>query len=208
MSFNPSEIFIRSDSVVADINVKQRLIDLIAVPWDQETEVPWRNEIWNEVFRRGAFDGLADHAGRVIVTRDHTETGRGDLVGKLVQVDPQYQDGLFTRAKIGRTLLGDETLALAEDDMLSPSVGYRTKQIDDVRVDRRLRLREVVRAFLDHVSLVPVAAFAGAQVLAVREDQSGLAVGPPPPQARAIDKAFSDPAYLRALERLNKDQPT
>ncbi len=202
--FNPSETFVRSDSVVADINVKQRLIDLVAVPWDQETEVPWLGEVWNEVFRRGAFDGLADHAGRVIVTRDHTPGDPGPLVGKLVQVDPQHKDGLFTRAKIGRTLLGDETLALAEDDMLSPSVGYRIKQVDDVRVDRRIRLREVVRAFLDHVSLVPQPAFAGAHVLAVREDQSGAVVDLPPRQARVIDEMFQDPAYLRALERLSR----
>lgn len=201
---NPFEVFIRDDAVsMTDVDVKQRLIDLIVVPWNQETEVPWRGQVWREVFRRGAFDGLADHAGRVLVTRDHREDSRGEPVGKLVHVDPQHSDGLFARAKIGRTALGDETLSLAEEDILLPSVGYRIKSAADVNLDRRIRLREVVRAFLDHVSLVPYPAYAGAQVLAVREEQPGLAEGSPP-QAQAIDEMFAHPAYLAALERLSK----
>jgi phage head maturation protease len=200
--FNPSETFVRADSVVADIDVKQRLIDLIAVPWDQEAEVPWRGEVWHEVFRRGSFDGLADHAGRVLVTRDHKEPpDRGDVVGKLVYADPKHNDGLFARAKIAATLLGDETLALAEEDMVRPSVGYRIKSPTDVRLDRRLRMREVLRAFLDHLSLVGYPAYSGAQVLAVREEQPGLTEAPPS-GALAIDEAFAHPAYLQALERL------
>jgi phage head maturation protease len=200
---NPGETFFRHDSVVGDVNVKQRLVDLLAVPWDQETSVPWRGEIWNEVFRRGAFDGLADHAGRVLVTRGHKEPpDRGEIVGKLVAVDPGYTDGLFARAKIAETTLGDETLALAEEDMLSPSVGYRVKERGDVNLNHRTRLREVVRAFLDHLSLVGYPAFTGAQVLAVREEQFELTEDPPPGR-RALDEAYANPAYLRALERLN-----
>jgi phage head maturation protease len=202
--FNPHEIFVRDDAItVGEIDTKQRLIDFIAVPWEQEAEVPWRGQIWREVFKRGAFDGLADHAGRVIITRDHVEGQRGPVVGKLVHVDPSHNDGLFARAKIGRTALGDETLALAEEDMLSPSVGYRIKERDDIRLHHRTRLREVLRAFLDHVSLVGKAAFAGAQVLAVREEQTGLV--DPPPQAQALDEAWNNPAYLQALERLNRN---
>jgi HK97 family phage prohead protease len=197
------ELFIRSDTVLGEINTKQRLIDLIAVPWDQEAEVPWRGEMWREVFRRGAFDGLSDHAGRVLVTREHTEDQRGDVVGKLVYVDPQFNAGLFARAKIANTNLGDETLALAEEDMVAPSVGYRIKERDDIRLNHRLRMREVLRAFLDHLSLVGYPAFAGAHVLAVREEQSGPV--DPPPQAHTLDEAWANPAYLAALERLSKD---
>jgi phage head maturation protease len=196
--FNPSETFVRADSVVADIDVKQRLIDLIAVPWDQEAEVPWRGEIWHEVFRRGSFDGLEDHVGRIRVNREHVV---GDTVGKLVFADPSAKSGLMTRSKIAKTLRGDETLTLAEEGMISPSIGYRIKSPADIRLDRRIRLREVIRAFLDHVSLVEAPAFAGAQVLAVREDQSGLAVGVPP-ETQALDEAWSHPAYVQALERL------
>lgn len=199
--FNSGETFLRSDSVVADVNVKQRLIDVIAVPWDQEAEIPWRGEVWNEVFRRGAFDGLEDHVGRVRVNREHVV---GNTVGKLVFADPQASPGLITRSLIARTTRGDETLALAEDDMISGSVGYRIKDPKDLRLDRRTRLREVLRAFLDHLSLVESPAFAGAQVLAVRAEQAGP-VESPPPEAQVIDEAFAHPAYVQALARLSQD---
>jgi HK97 family phage prohead protease len=199
--FNPSETFVRHDSVLADIDVKQRLIDLIAVPWDQEAEVPWRGEIWHEVFRRGSFDGLEEHVGRVRVNREHV---KGDTVGKLVFADPQAESGLITRSKIAKTFRGDETLALAEEDMLSPSVGYRIKQPVDIYLNHRLRMREIKRAFLDHLSLVEAPAYAGAQVLAVREEQAGLTEDPPP-ETRALDEAWNHPAYLRTLERLTQD---
>jgi hypothetical protein len=75
-----NEIFVRNDASLADVDVKQRIIDLIAVPWDQEATVPWHGEMWREVFRRGAFDGIEDHAGRIRVNREHV---RGDTVGNL-----------------------------------------------------------------------------------------------------------------------------
>jgi HK97 family phage prohead protease len=120
----------------------------------------------------------------------------------LVQVDPSHSGGLFARAKIAETSLGDETLALAEEDMLSPSVGYRIKEKSDINIHHRTRLREVMRAFLDHVSLVGYPAYRGAQVLAVREEQLEPA-GDLPPGRKALDEAYANPTYLWALERLN-----
>ena len=197
--FNPSEVFARSDAVLAEVDVKQRLIDVIAVPWDQEAEVPWRGEVWREVFRRGAFDGLEAHVGRVRVNREHVV---GDTVGKLVFADPKAQTGLIARTLIAKTPRGDDTLALAEDDMISPSIGYRINRPEDLRLTHRTRMREVLRAFLDHLSLVESPAFAGAQVLAVREEQSGPV--DPPPQAHVLDEAWNNPAYQRALARLTQ----
>ena len=192
------ESFVRNDAVLADVNVKLRLIDLVAVPWDQEAEIVYRDEYWNEVFRRGAFDGLEDHVGRIRVNREHV---KGMTVGKLVWADPAAEQGLITRAKIVPSEKGDETLALAAEDMISPSVGYRVKDEADVRHHRRTKLREVLRAFLDHLSLVESPAYPGAQILAVREkaDEAN-----PPEFAVTLDQAWADPEYLRAVERLNK----
>ena len=196
-----SEVFLRNDAVVADVNVRQRLITLLAVPWNQEAEVPWRGEMWNEVFRRGAFDELEDHVGRVRVNREHKI---GDTVGKLVFADPKAEDGLITRAKIVESERGNDTLALADEDAISPSIGYQLLDEGDIRLNRRTKLREVVRAFLHHLSLVESPAFEGAKVLEVRENQ--ILDESPPDYSSALDEAWADPEYLRSLQRLDRSR--
>ena len=194
-----SEIILRS-STLDSVDVKQRLIDLVAVPWDEETDVVWRSEVWHEVFRRGAFTGIEDHAGRIRVNREHT---RGDTIGKVVALDSGDERGLLARVKVAQTPRGDETLALADEDMISGSVGYFVKEPSDFRLNKRTKVREVLRAFLDHLSLVESPAYVGAQVLAVREDQSGLAVVETPlPHTPAIDEFMNDPLFAWANSRL------
>lgn len=195
-----NEIFVRNDATLSDVDVKQRIIELIAVPWDEEATVPWRGEMWREVFRRGAFDGIEDHAGRIRVNREHV---RGDTVGKAVNLDPSAPVGLLARVKIAQTLRGDETLQLAAEDMLSASIGYFVKEPRDVTINKRTKMREVVRAFLDHLGLVESPAYVGAQVLAVREAPSGLAVAETPlPSTPVLDDAMNDPLFAWAAERL------
>ena len=188
-------------STLTDVDTKLRLIDLVAVPYEQETEVMIRGERWNEVFSRGSFDGIEDHAGRVRVNREHVV---GDTVGKVVAFDPSDPVGLLARVKIAQTPRGDETLALAEEDMISASIGYRTKKPSDVTSNRRTRMRRVVRAFLDHLSMVESPAYAGAQVLAVRAEPSGLEVVQlePLPPTPSLDE-YRDSDVLRwASDRL------
>jgi phage head maturation protease len=195
-----NEIFLRNDASLADVDVKQRIIDLIAVPWNQVAMVPWRGEMWAEMFRRGAFDGIEDHAGRIRVNRQHIE---GDTVGKVIELEPSAGVGMLGRVRIAKTLRGDETLQLAEEDMLSPSIGYYVKLPSDVNVDKRNKTREVMRAFLQHLSLVETPAYEGAQVLAVREAPSGLTVAETPlPATPALDAAMHDPVLVWARERL------
>jgi HK97 family phage prohead protease len=192
------EILIRNDAVIADVNKRQRLVDLIVVPWEQEAEVPWRGEMWREVFQRGAFDGIQDHAGRISVNREHV---KGDTVGKAVSMDPFSVEGLISRCKIVTTPRGDDTLELAADDMLSPSAGFFHKSPSDYIVNRRTQMRRVLRAFLDHIAMVETPAYKGARVLAVREEQSGLTVAETPlPPAPALDEAMNDPIFQWASE--------
>lgn len=195
-----SEIIVRS-AEMTDVDPKLRLIDLIAVPWDEEAEVVWRGEVWREVFRRGAFNGIENHAGRVPVNREHV---KGDTVGKVVHLDPASDIGLLARVKIVRTARGDDTLALAEEQMLAASVGYYTKEPRDVLPNKRTMFREVLRAFLDHLGLVETPAYAGAQVLAVREASPGLTVtGNPPPETPALDDAMNSPVLSWARDRIS-----
>jgi HK97 family phage prohead protease len=173
---------------ITGVDSRQRLIDLIAVPWEQEAEVMWRGEVWREVFTRGAFDGIEEHAGRVRVNREHHV---GDTIGKVVQFTNE-PDGLHARVKVANTPRGDETLSLAEEDMISASVGFRVKKPSDVQTNNRTRMRRVVRAFLDHLAMVESPAYAGAQVLAVREG-SGTTGDGERLHTPALDEAMNDP---------------
>jgi HK97 family phage prohead protease len=194
-----TEIFLRN-STLADVDAKLRLIDLIAVPWDEEADVFWRNEWWHESFERGSFDGIEAHAGRVRVNREHVI---GDTVGKVVAFEPSHKVGLWTRTKIAATPRGDETLALAAEDMISASVGYRIENASDVEVNKRTKTRKVLRAFLDHLGMVEAPAYPGAEVLAVRAEQSGLAVVETSlPATPALDEAMNDPLLAWVRQRL------
>jgi HK97 family phage prohead protease len=198
------EILVRSDATLSDVDIKLRLIDLIAVPWNQEADVPWRGEMWKEVFVRGAFDGIEDHAGRVPirVNREHT---KGDTVGRIVTLDPQHETGLLARVKVAKTPRGDDTLALAEDDMLSPSVGYFIKRASDVILNKQAKLRRVKRAFLDHLSFVESPAFKqGAEVLAVREELRPPVELEPLPSTPILDELFEDEVLAWARTRLGQ----
>jgi HK97 family phage prohead protease len=195
------EILLRGDATLTDVDAKLRIIDVIAVPWEQETQVMWRGEPWNEVFSRGAFDGLEDHAGRLRVNREHT---KGDTVGKVVSADTKHAAGLLTRIRIAKTPRGDETLALAEEDMISASVGYFTKSMADVALNKKTRLRRVTRAFLDHLSLVESPAYVGAHVLAVREGPQRLPAEGPLIETPALDEIVEDEVIAWARKRLSR----
>ena len=192
------EILVRSDAALADIDTKLRLIDVIAVPWEQEGLVMWRGQPWKEVFVRGAFDGIEDHAGRIPVNREHT---RGQTVGRIVTLDPHHDAGLLARVKVARTPLGDETLALAEEDMISGSVGYFVKDPADVRLNSKIKLRRVTRAFLDHFSFTEAPTFEGAEVLAVREGLRPAEMEPLPPTP-SLDEILDEEIFAWAQERL------
>lgn len=200
MTPNEIEILVRNDAVIADVNQRQRLVDLIVVPWDQEAEVPWRGELWRESFNRGAFDGIQDHAGRVRVNREHKY---GDTVGRAVSLDPTASEGLLARLKIANTPRGDDTLELAAEDMLSASPGYFHKAPSDYIVNRRTQTRRVLRAFLEHIAMVEVPAYKGARVLAVRAEQSGLTVAEESlSPAPALDDVMNDPIFQWASDRV------
>ena len=166
----------RSVGQVADVNIRQRHVDVIVAPWDEEAEVFWRGEVWRERFLRGAFNGIENHAGRVAVNREHT---KGATVGRVLKFDPYHADGLFARIKIAKTPAGEEVLELADDEdgpMIGISGGFVMRG-SDVDLEKRSRLRTVKRSFVDHVSFVEDEAYKKARVLAVREGPQAQASG-------------------------------
>jgi phage head maturation protease len=185
----PTEILSRA-AVVQDVDARQRLIDVLAVPWNEPGQVFWRGEIWTEIFHRGAFDGVQERAGRIRVNREHT---KGATVGKIVVLDPQADAGLTAQVKIVKSPAGDEIMALADEDATSVSIGYRANKPSDVRLDKVAKKRDVYGAFLDHLSFVEDPTWDSAQVLSVREGPNGLTVAEGSlPSTPALDAILRD----------------
>jgi HK97 family phage prohead protease len=182
---------------VADVQYAQRIITVIAVPYDQPAMVEYRGELWEESFDRHAFDGIEKRPNRVRVNRQHD---RSRTVGKAIAFHPSHEAGLLAELRIAQTPLGDETLQLADEDMLSASVGYAARPSDVVH-DRRKMTRRVNRAFLDHIAMTENPAFPGADVVDVRESGE-IAV----PQKRldtpALDEFLNDEILAWAAAKL------
>lgn len=149
---------------VAGVNFDQRIIEVVAMPYEEPAVIEYRGELWNEVFERGSFDGIETRQGQVRVNRNHDKTR---TVGKVPQWWPSRSEGLVAEVRVAATPLGDETLALADEDMLSASVGFMARGRDQV-FDKTTMSRRIRKAFVDHLSFVEDAAYPGAKVLAVR----------------------------------------
>jgi hypothetical protein len=197
------EILTRSDAAVLDdVNFADRIIEVIAIPWDQEAEILWRGEVWREVFDRRAFDEAAKKSVRIPVNREHN---RGDTVGRIVNMDSTDPRGLLASVKVARTSRGDDTLQLASEGMLGGSVGYFVKKPSDVLLERRSMLRRVLRAFMEHFSMVESPAFVGAETVAVHD---GLTAHPAAGEQSLItpslDEWVTDDVLSWATTRLSK----
>jgi phage head maturation protease len=154
-------------STVTGVNFAQRVIEVIAAPYNETALVEYRGELWSESFDRHAFDGIEKQPNRVRANRDH-DTRR--TIGKVVNFWPSRQEGLVAAVRVAKTDLGDETLALADEDCLGASVAFAAQRRDQV-FDKVRRTRNIVKAFLDHLAFVPDPAYAGAGVLNVRSVQ-------------------------------------
>lgn len=152
-------------SQVSGVDFEQRIITLIAVPYDEEAVVEYRGQILRESVDPGAFDGIETRSQHVTANRDHQPER---TIGKALSYDTRDSRGLIANVHVSRTPLGDETLQLAADGVLKASVGMLVRTIDQTIKDGR---RRVHRAFLDHLALTPSPAYAGANVLAVRQAQ-------------------------------------
>lgn len=146
-----------------DVHFADRTIELVLMPYDTDAGVIVRGRPCVESHAPGAYDGVERRANRVKVNRDH------DLlrtVGRAVGLHPSRAEGFVGELRIARTALGDETLALAEDESLEASVGFQVMHGGEQWSEGRSR-RRVTKAYLDHIALVPEGAYLG-RVLDVR----------------------------------------
>jgi HK97 family phage prohead protease len=134
-----------------------------------------------EIISRGAFDGIERRSNRIRVNRDHVAER---TVGRAVALHPSRDEGLVGVIRIARTDLGDETLALADEECLDASAGFLPFPGGEVWEERaRVRIR---KAWLGHIALTPDPAYESAQVLAVRKEQEADGVPVPTPNLDVV----------------------
>lgn len=147
------------------------------MPYDEMAVAEFRGELWAESFERGAFDGIEtrDNTRPVAANRDHDRTR---VVGKATAFHPSRQEGLIAEVKIANTVLGEETLALADERVLGVSSGFAARLSDQVferssDVPGLAGRRRVKKAFLDHIAFTGGRqAYEGARVRGVRDESA------------------------------------
>jgi HK97 family phage prohead protease len=113
------------------------------------------------MFQVGAFDNVKAQSNVVRLNMDHRAAR---VVGKATSFDTSRFDGLVATFKVAKTVAGDEALELAANDLVDCSVGFGVVSESWPQTDLRL----VSAAFLDHVALTSMPAYATAKVLGVR----------------------------------------
>jgi HK97 family phage prohead protease len=157
-----SEIEIRR-AEIAKVAYPDRMLELIAVPYDEWTPVEYRGRIVEESFAPGAFGAVAMRARKFLVNMEH-DAAR--WVGTVLELRADDPAGLRTKIKIRRGPEGDAALDDAADSLLGASVGFAVgprgkEQFTDGR-------RRIEKAFLDHIALTAQPAYVGAEVVDVR----------------------------------------
>lgn len=162
-------------ATLADVNPSQRIISILAVPYEDPTPVLYDGERWTEVVSRSAFNGFNPSAPKArsvpvsaVLKAPAYSHEDAHLVGRVISADTNHPDGLLLDTKISKTPVGDEVLTLANDGALHPSIGFVSQVGSDTEADRSTMTRRVNRAFLDHLTYVPTPAYDGARVLGLR----------------------------------------
>ena len=145
-------------TVRADSPGDGRTIDLRVMPWGVVAQTPQGAE----TFARGAF---AD-TDPTRVTIESSAHG-GALVGRGESIE-ERDDGAYLSARIARTQAGDDLLALAADGVL------RDASVAFLPMAHRMENGTTVRTRVDlrRVAVLERGAYRGAEVLAVRSDNT------------------------------------
>ena len=177
---------------IRETNQETREVIGMAVPYDEVIDIGGGDK---EQFARGSVD-LDSH---VKLFRDHKE-----VIGK-VNLMEEREDGLWIKARISNTKLGDETLELVKDGAIrSFSVGFIP--VVDEKKDRTI-IRKKVN--LKEVSLVAFPAYENASVTEVREikEETNMETTTTPDYSSEIAEVRNHAEELeRRLEVLSADK--
>jgi HK97 family phage prohead protease len=178
------------------VDYPERTLSLIAVPYDEWTEVEHRGRLIEESVAPGAFGAVRNRARKFLVNLDHNPDR---WVGTVVDLDPDDPAGLRASVKIRRSAEGDQALDDAADELLGVSVGMAVAPRDQVLERGRRRIN---KAYLGHIALTPTPAYLGAKVLEVRTAPitvTPLAVSATPNLDRVL-AARADAQYSPSLK--------
>jgi HK97 family phage prohead protease len=150
------------------VSFPARTIELVVMPYEEETIVAYEGRMVREIVSRGAFDGIEQRPNRIRVNRDHDVTR---TVGRAVALHPSRDEGLVAEVRIAKTELGQETLELAEEGCLDASAGFLPMPGGEEWESRDRR--RLTKLWLGHIAMTPDPAYLSANVLAVRQNRSG-----------------------------------
>jgi len=142
-------------------DMSERIVEGIVVPWSETSFLT--DDPRGERFRAGSLTRtLKERKTPVKLFRNHDWD---TAVGKALQWKTHHEAGAWAQFRIAATQAGDDVLTEVREGMLDAfSVGFRpmreTRGTDGAR--------EIIEAQLHEVSLVPIAAYDGARVLAMR----------------------------------------
>jgi HK97 family phage prohead protease len=176
--------------------VEGRTVDVRVVPFGEVARVadPPRWDPYEEEWLPGCFDHQLNAASRIHANYEHME-GPANIVGHGITLRSEL-DGYHVTAKIHRSNAGDATLELLRDGAL-PSVSLEAHAVRNVRTKTGVVQR--VKAHLRGFAFCRQGAFAGAQVLSVRNEDDDE------PEV-TIDEAFMpvdmDPGLIERCRQL------
>jgi HK97 family phage prohead protease len=172
MSATPAPILVRA--FTTDLQMTgPRTLTAQFVPWNLPTEVADRSEtgkldIYVEGFRRGAFDGQATSSEPAVLRRvgfKHAHVGGLGFLGHLTALR-NTDDGLEGDVSILRSK-ADDVADLLDSGIDGVSMEFQVLRGGEQREDG---VRWRTRAHLHAVALEAQQAYAGARVLAFREE--------------------------------------
>jgi HK97 family phage prohead protease len=147
-----------------------RTLHGVLLPWGVPARVLDRGRLVVEDFERGALAGVA--AARVPLTATHPKDAGTLPIGRTVAIE-ERDDAAWGEWLVSDTALGNEVLSLARDGVpLGLSVGFLEVPGGSRWSPDRSRVTRT-RAALDHVAIVRVPAYAGAEVVGVRQGRDG-----------------------------------
>lgn len=161
---------LRREFQAASLAVEGRTVDVRLVPFGEVARVadPPAWEPYEEEWLPGVFDHQLNAASRVHAKYGHSESVL-DVVGHGITLRSVPGDGYHISTKIHDTVQGETALELIRDGAL-PCVSLEARPVKAIR--SRSGVVQRVKANLNGFAFCREGAFAGARVLAIREQEN------------------------------------